>query len=81
MAYFRIVGVGAQASGPIERIALTAVAAEVERNSLQRLCGRYGRVEVSGKDGRTISLERLRRLAQDEAVPGCGDSRTPKNPG
>jgi hypothetical protein len=80
MAYFRIVGVGAQAPGPVERIALTAAAAEVERSNLQRLCGRYGTVEVSGKDGRTISLERLRRLAQDDAVPGCGDSATPTLP-
>ena len=70
MGYFRIVGIGAQASGPIEKIVTTAAAAEVERSNLQRLCGRHGTVEVSGKGGRTISPERLRRLAQDEALTG-----------
>ena len=81
MAYFRIVGVGAQAPEPIERIALTAAAAEVECSNLQRLCGRYGRVEVSGKNGRAISLERLRRLAQSEALPGCGEGGNAHIPG
>lgn len=73
MAYSRIVGAGAQAPGPNEKIALTAAAAKVERSSLQRLCGKYGRVEVSGKDRRTISPERLQRPAQDETLPRCGD--------
>ncbi len=80
MTYFRIVGIGAQAPGPIEKIAVTAAAAEVERSNLQRLCGRSGRVEVLRKDGRTVSPERLRRLAQDETVPGCGDEGLPHVP-
>ncbi len=63
MGYFRIVGIGAQAPGPIKKIARSATTAEVERSNLQRLCGRHGKVEVSVKGGRTISLERLRRLA------------------
>ena len=79
MTYFRIVGIGAQAPGPIERVARSAAAAEVERSNLQRLCGRHGHVEVSIKGGRTISLERLRRLAQDEALASCGDGGTPKS--
>lgn len=79
--YFRITGIGAQAPEPIEKIAFTATAAEVERSNLQRLCGRSGRVEVSRNDGRTISPERLRRLAQDEAVPACGDGGLPHDPG
>ena len=81
IVYFRITGVGAQAPGPIEKIALTAAAAEIERSNLQRLCGRSGRVEVSGKDGRTISPERLRRLAQDEAVPARSNKGTLHVPG
>ena len=76
MAHVRIVGVGAQAPAPIEEIALTA-AAEVERSNLQRLCGRHGKVEVSGKDGRMISPEPLRRLAQDEALAGCNGRGIP----
>ncbi len=79
MTYFRIVGIGAQAPGPIEKIARSAAAAEVERSNLQRLCGRHGHVEVSVQGGRTISLEKLRRLAQDEALAGCGDGGTPNS--
>ena len=78
VSYFRIVGIGAQAPEPIERIAFSATRAEVERSTLQRLCGKHGRVAISGKDGRSISPERLRRLAQDEAASdGHGD----ENPG
>ena len=78
MGYFRIVGVGAQAPAPIERVAVTATKAEVERTTLQRLCGRHGKVEVSGKDGRLISPEKLWRLAQDEAVSGSDDGEASK---
>lgn len=52
MACFRIAGAGEQAPGPVEKTALAAAAAEVERGSLQRLCGKHGRVEASGEDGR-----------------------------
>ena len=78
MSYFRIVGVGAQAPEPIEKVVSTAIGAEAERCTLQRLCGKHGKVEVSGKDGRTISPERLWRLAQDEAVSGCDDGENAK---
>lgn len=80
MGHFRIVGIGAQASEPIEKVALNAVGAEAERSILQRLCGKQGKVEVSGRDGRSISPERLRRLAYDEAFSGCDDGETPKGP-
>ena len=66
MGYFKIEATGAQASGLIEKIVSTARDAEFERNALQRLCGKYGKVDVSGKDGRAISPDTLRRLAQDE---------------
>jgi len=79
MGYFRLVGTGAQAPGPIEKIARSATAAEVERSNLQRLCGRHGKVEVTVEGGRTISLGMLRRLAQDEALAGCGDGGIPKS--
>ena len=74
MGYFRIVGVGAQAPGPIEKIASSAVEAEVERSTLQRLCGKHGEVKVSGRDGRAITPDKLRRLARDEAVSDHTDS-------
>lgn len=66
MDYFRIEGVGTQASEPIEKVVSTAREAETERNSLQRLCGKHGKVGVSGKDGRAISSNKLRRLARAE---------------
>lgn len=78
MDYFRIVGIGAQAPEPIEKVAFSAVGAEAERSTLQRLCGKHGKVEVSGKDGRLITPERLRRLAQDEAASGCGGNGNAK---
>jgi len=66
VGYFRIVGVGAQASEPIEKIVATASEAEFQRMTLQRLCGRRRVVEVSGKNGRVIGPDKLRRLAQEE---------------
>ena len=81
MGYFRIVGVGAQAPEPIERVAVTATKAEVERTTLQRLCGRHGKVEILGKDGRVISPERLQRLAQGEAISGYDDGEVSKTQG
>ncbi len=79
--YFRIVGTGAQAPEPIEKVASTAVRAEAERSTLQRLCGRHGTVEVSGKNGRLIGPKKLRRLAQDEAASGCDANENPKAQG
>lgn len=70
MGYFRVVGIGAQASEPIEKVALTATKAEVERSALQRLCGKNGRVEVIGKGGRAVTFDKLRRLAREEAMAG-----------
>lgn len=81
MGYFRIVGVGAQAPGPIEKLVFSATKAEAERSTLQRLCGKHGKVKVSGKDGRPISPERLWRLAYDETFPGCDDGENPKAQG
>ena len=81
MGYFRIVGVGAQAPEPIEKVAFSAVGAEAERSTLQRLCGKHGKVEVLGKDGRSIAPERLWRLAQDEAASGCGANENTKAQG
>ena len=66
MAYFRVVGSGAQAPEPIEKLAATALEAEAQHNLLRRLCGRSGKVQVWGKTGREISPETLRRLAQEE---------------
>ena len=73
MGFFRVTGVGAQAQAPepIEKITFSAVGAEAERSTLQRLCGKHGKVEISGRNGRSITRERLRRLAQDEAALGC----------
>ena len=76
MGYFRIVGLGAQASEPIEKVALTATEAEVERSALQRLCGKAGKVEVIGEGGRAITFDKLRRLAREEAMAGHIDAET-----
>ncbi len=81
MGLFRITGVGAQAPGPIEKVAFSAVGAEAERSTLQRLCGKHGKVEISGRDGRSITPERLRRLAQNEAALGCDTNENPKAQG
>jgi len=81
MGFFRITGVGAQAPEPIEKVAFSAVGAEAECSTLQRLCGKHGKVEISGKDGRSITPERLRRLAQDEAALGCDANENPKAQG
>jgi hypothetical protein len=70
MGYYRIVGIGTQASEPIEKIVATALEAESKRNALQRLCGKYGKVEVCGKDGRVIGPDRLRRMAHEEELAG-----------
>lgn len=66
MGYFRIVGIGAQASEPIEKIVATASEAEFQRMMLQRLCGKFGKVEVLGKHGRAIRPERLQQLVREE---------------
>ena len=65
MAIFRIVGVGPQASEPIERIVDTAIAAEAEFMALNRLCGKYGNVEIWAKH-RLISPLTLQTLVQKE---------------
>lgn len=62
VGYFRIVGTGAQASEPIEKVVATATEAEFHRVTLQRLCGRGGVVKVSGKNGRAIRPGQLQRL-------------------
>ena len=65
MAVFRIIGVGSQASAPIEKTADTAVAAEAEFMTLSRLCGTYGKVEI-WTENRLISTLRLQALVQKE---------------
>lgn len=34
--------------------------------TLQRLCGRFGKVDVLGKNGRPIGPEKLQRLIREE---------------
>jgi hypothetical protein len=71
--YFRVVGEGAQSPEPIETVVSTASAAQAECGRLRRICGRYGRVEVWGKDGRRITPERLQNLAlAEQGVPAPG---------
>ena len=65
MAVFRIIGVGPQASAPIEKIANTATAAEAEFMTLSRLCGKYGHAEI-WMDNHLISPVRLQALVQKE---------------
>lgn len=66
VGYFRIVGTGAQAAEPIEKIVATASEAEFQRMTFQRLCGKFGTVEVMRKDGRAIRPERLQQLVREE---------------
>ena len=66
VGYFRVVGVGAQASEPIEKIVATASEAEFQRMTLERLCGKSGKVEVLGKNGRPIGPDKLQRLIREE---------------
>ena len=66
MDYFRIVGEGSQSAQPIEKVVTTATQAQSEVSSLRRLCGRYGKVEVWGKNGRRVTPERLQNLALAE---------------
>jgi len=66
VGYFRIVGVGAQASEPIEKIVATASEAEFQRMTLQRLCGKFGKVDVLGENGRPIGPDKLQRLIREE---------------
>lgn len=68
MAVFRIVGVGPQASEPIEKIVSTALEAQSESIRLRRLCGRYGIVEIWAEN-RLISANRIDVLAQLEKPP------------
>lgn len=68
MDYFRIIGSGAQEAEPIEKVFHTAAEAALQHNMLRRVCGRYGVVEVWGKNGRKISLNRLEALARQEQV-------------
>ena len=70
VGHYVIVGIGAQAPGPIEKTVATAVEAEVERSVLERLCGKRGTVEVLGRDGRSITPGKLRRLALAETMSG-----------
>ena len=66
MSRYRIVGTGAQASEPMEKIVTTASEADFQRMTFQRLCGKSGTVEVFGKDGRAIRPDRLQQLAREE---------------
>ena len=66
MNYFLVIGMGPQASGPIEHAAATAIEANLQCSRLRRLCGKAGKVEVWAKDGRKISPDRLDSLAQAE---------------
>ena len=66
MGYFRISGEGPNASGRSEKIVTTALEAEVQMHAMSRLCGRLGKVEVLGKDGRVISPDRLASMARAE---------------
>ena len=74
MNYFRIVGEGSQSPHPIEKIATTAVQAQAECSALRRQCGRYGRVEVWGKNGRRVTPERLQNLALAERAGAANDT-------
>lgn len=65
MAVFRLIGVGSQASAPVERIANNAIAAETEFMALSRLCGKYGNVEIWAEN-RLISPIKLQALVQKE---------------
>jgi hypothetical protein len=64
--YFRVVGEGAQSPEPIEKVVHSATDALAECSRLRRICGRYGRVDVWGKDGRRITPERLQNLSSVE---------------
>ena len=66
VSYYRIVGVGAQAAEPIEKIVATASEAEFHRMTLQRVCGKYGVVDVFRRNGRAIGYDALQRLIQEE---------------
>ncbi len=66
MDYFLVIGDGPQAREPIEHVATTAVEAELHCSRLRRLCGKAGKVEVWGKNGRKISPERLDSLVRME---------------
>ena len=68
MSYYRIVGIGAQVSEPIEKIVATASEAEFQRMTMQRLCGKYGVVDVFGRNGRVIGYDTLQRLIREEAM-------------
>ena len=66
MGYYRVVGVGTQASAPIEHVVSTATEAEQRSVLLRRLCGQLGTVEVWLKNGRKVSSEQIQRLARAE---------------
>ena len=70
MDYFRLVAEGSQLAQPIEKIVATAAEAEAQSDALRRQCGKFGKVEVWGRDGRIISPERLHVLVQQEAAAG-----------
>ena len=66
MGYFRIVGISAQTPEPVERIVTSALEADLQRMMIQRSCGKSGKVEVFGKDGRAITTHTLQRLIREE---------------
>lgn len=66
MAYYLVVGVGPQTAQPIEHEVATAVDADLHCETLRRLCGRLGTVEVWTKDGRKVSRDKLASLVRNE---------------
>lgn len=68
MDYFRVVGDSPHTSEPMEKVVSTAVEAEIQSSAFRRLCGKSGKVEVWGKNGRLISPDLLNSMARDERV-------------
>ena len=65
MANYIVVATGPHLSQPLEKIVSTALEAVAQRDTLQRLAGKHGHVDVL-RDGRLISFVTLNRLARDE---------------
>jgi hypothetical protein len=63
---YRIFGNGAHAAQPMEAIVSSAIEAEAKFEMFRRLCGKFGSVEIVGKQGRPITRTRLASFARAE---------------
>ena len=66
VSYYRIVGISAQSAEPIEKVVATVSEAEFHRMTLQRVCGKFGVVDVFRRNGRAIGYDALQRLIREE---------------